>query len=228
MAPFLAGLAGSLHCLGMCGPLVLAYSFHARSAVQNTESGAASLGANLDLHLAFHTGRIITYGVMGAAAGGLFQAAELGRFTHHIRENVWIAGGVLLILAGLMMLRVLPVPRFFSARPEGTGLFFVERVRKLVRSPRPVSKIGLGMAAGLLPCCLSWAMLVAAASSQRLVDGFYIMAAFGLGTVPALLLAGMSASFISLKMRMLGQRAAALSVTAMGVLLVLKGTGVLA
>jgi uncharacterized protein len=227
MAAFFAGLAGSLHCLGMCGPLVLAYSLHAKGAARGAKPGAASSGACLRYHLAFHAGRLITYTLMGAAAAGLFQAAELSRFTRPVRQLVWLAGGAVLILAGLAMLKVLPVPRLFAGWSQQPGPLFLSRVRNLLQSPRPVSKIGLGMAAGLLPCGLSWAMVVAAASSQRMADGFCIMAAFGLGTVPALLAAGMSASFLSLRTRLLGQKAAALCIAAMGLLLILKGTGVL-
>jgi uncharacterized protein len=76
---------------------------------------------------------------------------------------------------------------------------------------------------GFLPCGLSWAMIVKAATTQSSLAGFLIMVAFGLGTVPALFLPGISASLLSLRSRLVGERLAALSVIVMGLILVFKG-----
>jgi sulfite exporter TauE/SafE len=81
----------------------------------------------------------------------------------------------------------------------------------------------LGLAAGFLPCGLSWAMIIKAATTQDVTAGFLTMGAFGLGTVPALFLMGFSASFLSLKARFLGERIAAFSLLAMGLILIFKG-----
>ena len=74
LAPFLIGLFGSLHCLGMCGPLVMAYSLH----IKNPETQAAGLspspwGKGFLHHLAYHLGRLTTYGILGALAAGSFS-----------------------------------------------------------------------------------------------------------------------------------------------------------
>jgi sulfite exporter TauE/SafE len=86
-----------------------------------------------------------------------------------------------------------------------------------------VSKVALGLAAGFLPCLLSWSMIIKAATTQSPVGGFLTMFAFGLGTMPALFFPGLSASFLSLKARFLGERVAAISIIAMGLILVYKG-----
>jgi hypothetical protein len=86
-----------------------------------------------------------------------------------------------------------------------------------------VSKAALGFLAGFLPCMLSWAIIIKAATMPSLLGGFLTMFAFGLGTVPALFFTGLSASLLSLRVRFFGERAAAVSVIAMGLILVYKG-----
>jgi sulfite exporter TauE/SafE len=125
--PFFIGLAGSLHCLGMCGPLVVAYSLEAAQGVRASAAGAGSISSTLACHLAFHTGRVITYGIVGAVAGGFFEAADLGRFSHHFRSYLWAGGGVLLVLFGLAMLKVVPFPRFLTAGFGNPDSFLLSR-----------------------------------------------------------------------------------------------------
>ena len=86
----------------------------------------------------------------------------------------------------------------------------------------------MGMAVGFLPCMLSWAMIVKAATVPTPLHGFLTTMAFGLGTVPALFLTGLSASLLSLRVRFFGERAAAAAVMAMGCILVFKGAKYLA
>jgi hypothetical protein len=83
--------------------------------------------------------------------------------------------------------------------------------------------MALGLATGFLPCGLSWAMIAKAATTHSLPLGFLTMVAFGLGTVPALFATGVSASFLSIKVRILGEKIAALSLIAMGLVLITKG-----
>ncbi len=93
----------------------------------------------------------------------------------------------------------------------------------LLRSQRVAPKMALGMATGFLPCGLSWAMLVTAAATQEPLKGWLTMLMFGAGTVPLLLLTGLSAHLLSLRIRFLGERLAAITVIIMGVVMVVKG-----
>lgn len=239
--PVIVGFLGSLHCLGMCGPLVLAYSLNidksrnpsrARASSESPTVSAPAAGFvwryGLVHHATFHLGRLLTYGGLGAVAAGLFQAAELSRLFFNIREKTTLLGGVLLILAGLALLKILPLPSCLSGLFSAQGSFIGRRLPALLRSESPVSKFALGMALGFMPCCLSWAMIVTAATTRNPLHGFLTMIGFGIGTLPALLFLGFSASFLSIKVRFLGERAAALSVVAMGLILVLEGAGIIA
>ncbi len=220
-ASFTVGLLGSLHCVGMCGPIVLAYSL---SLKQGTTAGGAfapGLHRLFSHHAAFHSGRILTYAILGAIVAAAFHSLEVQKFSALYRAWIAVFCGILLIVFGLVLMRIAPVPSFL-ARLVSPG-YIGRKIASLAGLPGVTPKIGLGLAAGLIPCGLSWAMLVNAASTLDPAKGFMTMASFGLGTAPALLLTGMSASFISTRKRLLGERAAAAMVIVMGVFLLGKG-----
>jgi sulfite exporter TauE/SafE len=224
IAPLLIGFVGSLHCLGMCGPLVMAYSLHIRTDEKGGALPPSALWARgLAHHAAFHAGRILTYGFLGALAAGLAHATDLNQFFSGLRSSITLAGGILMVLFGLILLRVIPfslfsLPSLSPASWPGKAFFH------LLGGRTAASKVPLGLATGFLPCMLSWAMVVKAATTHHPLPGFLTMAFFGLGTVPALFLTGLSASFLSLKVRFFGERVAAVSVMVMGFILIFKGS----
>jgi len=222
-APLFIGLAGSLHCVGMCGPLIVAYSLHLRPANAAGTPGTADVWSQGFIHhLAFHSGRIVTYGLLGAAASSLAYVSGFNEFFAGLRGSVTLAGGLLMVLFGLAILKVIPfaLSSLPSFRP---GSFFGRIFPPLFASNRLASKWALGVATGFLPCMLSWAMVIKAATSGGPAHGFLTMALFGLGTVPILFLAGFSASLLTVKVRLAGERVAACSVIVMGLILLVKG-----
>lgn len=224
---FIVGLTGSLHCLGMCGPLIAAWSLRYR-AVSQAGSGSEGFsffsGAFLH-HLGFHAGRITTYGVLGAIVAGIFGSFEVHRFSMQYRAGFAIACGLSLIGLGLVVFGALPLPHFVTRLLSPQASVFGRGVARLANSGSLGSKIGLGILAGFLPCALTWAMLVAAASTLNPAGGLVTMAAFGLGTVPALLAAGISASLATARIRLLGERTAAVFIMIMGASLAVRGLG---
>lgn len=224
IAPLLIGFAGSLHCLGMCGPLVMAYSLHIGTAAKESLSGSPSpWGRGIFHHAAFHLGRILTYGFLGALAAGLAQIPDLTRFFSGFRSGVTLGGGILMVFFGLFLLKVIPFS-LFSLPSFGRDSFWRKILPPLLQSQRLISRLALGLATGFLPCMLSWGIVVKAATTQHLLSGFLTMIFFGLGTVPALFLPGLSASLLSLRARFLGERVAAVSVMVMGFILIFKGS----
>lgn len=227
LASFSIGLAGSLHCLGMCGPLVLAYSIHSR--VEPQAGVAVLLGTApgvLGNHLAFHGGRILTYAILGAIVAAILGGLEMQRFAMQYRGVTAILCGLLLVAFAVITLGILPLPSSLARLLIAPGVLLGKKAGGLAASKKPGARIALGMTAGLLPCGLSWAMLVKAASTLDPVKGFLLMAAFGLGTVPVLIAVGLSASVLSVKMRQFGEKVASLSIMVMGVLMVVKGANV--
>jgi sulfite exporter TauE/SafE len=228
LAPFLIGLLGSLHCLGMCGPLVMAYSVHIKSpepwAVYRSSSPWVK---GFFHHLAFHFGRLTTYGTLGALAAGLLNIAGFNLYLT-VRGGVILTGGILITLLGMVFLRVIALPDLFARFSSNPGIVWNRFLPTLFQYPGSISKIALGMASGLLPCCLSASMLVKAATTENMAAGFMTMVAFGLGTVPTLLFLGISASLFTLRTKRIGERLAALAVIFMGLILIFQGAKLLA
>jgi hypothetical protein len=228
-ASFIVGLTGSLHCLGMCGPLIIAWSLRYRAAL---ETGPASArpsfysGAVLH-HLFFHAGRIVTYGLLGALVAGIFSSFEVHRFSMQYRAGFAVAAGIMVAGLGLVIFGALPLPVFVTRLFSPQASVFGNKIARLANSVSPGSKMGLGLLVGLLPCGLTWAMLAAAAGTLNPVKGLLMMASFGLGTVPALLAAGTSASLASARTRLLGERTAAVFIILMGLLMASRGFAVI-
>ncbi len=213
--PLFVGLAGSLHCLGMCGPLVLAYSLNLNAP----EASARRIWPSGTLHhFAFHMGRITTYGLLGGAAALLIGMAGFVSYFKGLRSVLTLAAGLAMIVLGLQLLKVFRFPSFSLPSAGGNGRAF-----RLINSRSLTSKYILGISVGFLPCMLPWAMVMKASSSQNFFHGFLTMVLFGVGTIPVLFFTGLFASFLSFRLRLLGERLAGLSVIVMGAILVFKG-----
>ena len=221
---FVTGLAGSLHCLGMCGPLVLAYSLRLVPESNGPSAQPRNLfTAGLKHHVLFQAGRITTYVLLGAAAAGMVRLGGLNPSLSGLRTGAVIAGGLVMIFFGVLTLKLIkPVLPFIIPLTQKNG-FSARLMRTHLHSRQLSSKWILGFAAGFLPCMFSWAMIVKAAITADVISGAMIMASFGLGTAPALLFTGSFASLFSLRARLAGERIAALSVIVMGLILFVKG-----
>ena len=224
-APLLNGFFGSFHCLGMCGPLVVAYSLHIRSTSPERGSNATATGPwskGFAHHLAFHAGRIACYGLLGAAASVFGYLVGFDHFFAGLRSGATMVGGLLMVVLGLAILKLFSVPVFSTSliRP---GSLIGRILPRLVASESIASKLALGFTAGFLPCMLSWAMILKASMASSPLHGFMTTALFGIGTVPALLFTGLSASLLTMRMRLTGERIAACSVIVMGIILLIKG-----
>lgn len=187
---FMAGLVGSLsHCVGMCGPFVLAQVMTRMETVPVREM--TSLRRLTGAAVApYHLGRATTYTALGAVAGAL-----AGRFVQI--GGLKPVSGVLLSAAALLFagyaLRRLGLLMPALALPGGAGRL-TARLAGVAKPlfARPVGVRGylLGVLLGFLPCGLLYGALAAAASSGGAVAGALGMAAFAAGTVPALLAVG--------------------------------------
>jgi sulfite exporter TauE/SafE len=170
LAALLAGLVGSVHCLGMCGGIA--------GALGMAGGGRASFAA------AYSAGRIASYAVAGAIAGaigaGLAGAAGLGPWLRLVM-------GIVLVLLGLQVALNLKL----LAPLEAAGANLWRRLAPIARRLVPPRHVGqalaLGALWGWLPCGLVYGMLAAAAGSGSALGGAAFMAMFGLGTAPAMI-----------------------------------------
>lgn len=211
---FLIGLFGSAHCLGMCGPIVLAYSVGLSSGRKGGLTEAAT-------HLVYNFGRVSTYVSLGFAGGLLgAMAIQLGP----LQRLVSIVAGVLMILFGITNLRLVPYVQL-QGPSRGPLAGYRKAVSILIRNPGLPSRLLLGIFNGFLPCGLVYAVLINAASTRSPVLGAATMLAFGLGTVTPLFLLGYLSGRLSDRFRWMGERIASMLVILMGVSLILRATG---
>ncbi len=178
---FLAGLAGSLHCVGMCGGFACAIG----------GGSAVSPAAKLARHLLYNLGRIVSYLFIGALAGqaGMFLVDLCGDgWSLAAQRTLALLSGVLMVFIGLQFAGVLrhAAPRW----PGRMGEALIHAVRPLLHSPRASAPLALGVLNGWLPCPLVYAFAAQAAASGGAADGLQVMLWFGLGTFPALLAMG--------------------------------------
>src|SRR5581483_6684030 len=191
---FTLGLVGSLHCAQMCGPIVLSYSVGLGRFTQ--AGGRPHFTPLLWNHLAYNSGRIVTYSALGALAGLLGSSvALLGRLTGFGGMLALITGSVMVIV-GLAMFGVLPG----SGLLAGQALQFTRGLLKpfssLVNSPGTINRFFLGLGLGLLPCGMVYAALIKATATASPARGAFNMLAFGLGTAGSLLAIGLFSSAI--------------------------------
>lgn len=172
---FLAGLLGGGHCVGMCGGIVGALSLQTQNP-------------SWTIHLAYNLGRIGSYVLAGAMAGAVGQVFGL---VLSIQHDLYLIAQLMLVGMGLYLLGLTRV----LAPMEWAGRSIWRRVQPLMRHWLPVRGVGqalpLGLLWGWLPCGLVYSALVSALSSGSSERGALVMLAFGLGTLPNLLLAGL-------------------------------------
>jgi uncharacterized protein len=222
--PFLIGALGSAHCLGMCGPIVVASSLTMGKAEPTQTNPLIPLRLEMVfLHFAFHAGRLLTYALMGGLAARFTQAAQGILTSSNAQSLLTSIYGALLILFGLAFMKAVPIPANWVTFFSNPMMTFMRRIPSLCESNRPVAKILLGIFTGLLPCCLSWSMVITAAAAESPFYGSVMMICFGAGTIPALFLAGISASYLTRLYRRLGETIPGLFLTALGIYLILKG-----
>jgi len=176
LALFLVGLLGGTHCVGMCGGIV----------------GALSMGAapRLSLHLAYNLGRIGSYAVAGAIAGALGAASLALSDQLPLRITLFVLANLMLIALGLYLMGVTRALAF----TERLGQNLWRRIQPATRRFLPARSVRqafpLGLLWGWLPCGLVYSALATALTAGSAVRGAGLMLAFGLGTLPNLLLAG--------------------------------------
>jgi sulfite exporter TauE/SafE len=184
---FMLGILGTGHCIGMCGPLVFAFP------------GQTGLWSS---HINYHLGRIAAYAlagtVVGAIGAGLVQMADSAATAPwasitRIQVMFALVAAALLLVLGLIRLGWMPEPGFLTpSLPDK-----IPGRRKLLQSAldrRSASAmLGLGFFLGFLPCGLTYAALARALAAGGPVQGALYLLAFGIGTLPGLLIVGRGA-----------------------------------
>ena len=183
-AAFLLGLAASGHCLVMCGGISSALSI----ATARTADGRPRPA----LLLAYQFGRIASYALAGALFSGVLRETIALLDLDSVRSGLRMLSATALAFAALVVLGHVRDPGF------GVGRHVWPKLAPLGRRLLPVTSLSrafaFGSIWGWMPCGFVYAVLLMAALQFDSLDGALIMAAFGLGTIPALLAAAFGVS----------------------------------
>lgn len=173
---FMTGLAGSFHCVGMCGPIALALPVGKLSFFQATIS-----------RISYNLGRVSTYSILGAAFG-------------YFGKTIFVAGfqQQLSILIGILMLSFFLPNRVFSWSPiQKVTHFLMKTFKKIFPINSPFGFVLLGLLNGLLPCGFVYMALAGACATSTPTEGAIFMAFFGLGTAPMMFSISILPKFLS-------------------------------
>lgn len=201
------GLIGSFHCIGMCGPIVVALPLKKHNLISKV-SGA----------VLYNSGRVITYSILGILFGLLGQGIHMAGFQR------WTS-----ILLGAAMIISVLFPFFFREKITIGNLFtgfsarLIARLRKLFTDRSYFSLLMIGLLNGLLPCGLVYVAIAGAISSGTVLNGAIFMMLFGIGTIPLLLIATLASDAIGQRVRSKMQRVVPYFVFLLGVLFILRG-----
>ncbi len=207
IAGFTLGIAGSLHCVGMCGPLSLALP------VAHFTRSKRFLSL-----LLYQAGRVITYSFIGLLAG------LAGRRIYIAGYQQWFS----VFLGSLVLLFAL----LYFLQKRGLRLKFLRRyysgiqqlIIKAMQYPAgPVTFLFTGLANGLLPCGMVYIALASTLSLTEVHESVLFMAMFGAGTLPAMMLVAYAGQLMRPSIRLSFQKAVPVFITIMGLVLILRG-----
>ena len=202
---FLAGLAGSFHCIGMCGGFVAALSM---------KDSEGAFRSRLLSQLCYNSGRVFTYTLLGALAGLIGSSLDLMALKS---ASYWFLIGANLFVVFVGLCSALGLGTLNLSTLAGRGArFLAAPLRRALSAGSPFAALPLGVMLGLLPCGLVYAPLIAAAGSGSLMMGAATMAALGFGTIPVLLMFGTASSAVSARLRSTTLRLAGVAVALMG------------
>ncbi|HMA90625.1 MAG TPA: sulfite exporter TauE/SafE family protein [Burkholderiales bacterium] len=179
LALLVTGFLSGVHCVGMCGGIVCAFSPN---------------GGGLRRQLAFNFGRITSYAAVGAGAGLIGSAGAWAAGAAPAQAALYVLANAMLVLVGLHLagagrllggIEALGAPLWRRLQPLAA---------RLLPAQRPSQAYAAGLVWGWLPCGLVYGALAAAAFAGGPAAGALAMLAFGLGTLPNLLAAGLAAA----------------------------------
>lgn len=204
---FVVGLLGSLHCIGMCGPIV--------AALPQGEGGKLSF---LYGRLLYNSGRVVTYALIGLLFGLIGKTIFMAGY----QQGLSIAIGVVIILA------VITPSRYSQGVISAVGLGKVYALiskmwGRLFRSSKKTSLFAIGLLNGFLPCGFVYVALAGAVATGGAFKGSAYMALFGIGTIPILLAFSLIGNVIGHKFRRAFSRAVPVLAIALALVFILRG-----
>jgi len=208
-AGFILGLLGSLHCIGMCGPIAMLLPISKTSKVKK----------HLQI-IAYHLGRIVTYSLLGS----LFGLVGKGLLLTGIQQQLSIVIGVIMILlivfpkiSHQITFKVTPLTKVLNSLKLQLGLYLKKESYYAI--------FLIGFFNGFLPCGMVYLALVGAVAMGSLLESIAYMFLYGVGTVPLLSILIYVKNAFSNTFRNKLQKAIPVFVVIIGVLFIIRGLG---
>jgi sulfite exporter TauE/SafE len=203
------GLLGSLHCVGMCGPI----AFMLPVDRTNTFKKVVQIAI-------YHFGRLLSYGIMGL----VFGLVGKGLYIFGLQQQLSIIIGVLMIVIVLIPYKTFnnynfskPVFRLISKVKSALGT--------ALKKKTPDTFLTIGFLNGFLPCGLVYMALFAAIAMGNTLQSSLYMILFGLGTIPLMTTAIYVSRFLNGAIRQRIQKAIPVFVILIGALFIVRGLG---
>lgn len=209
LSALVLGLMGSLHCVGMCGPIAFMLPV-------NHKQPAKKLGQVT----IYHVGRLLAYGIIGLLFGFIGQ----GLYLFGVQQKLSIAIGAIMIILVLMPYKYLG--RLRLARPVYKVVGKIKSwLGESLKSKSPDTFLTIGFLNGFLPCGLVYMALLGAIASGDPASGALYMMIFGLGTVPLMTATVYFGSVLKGSLRQQIRRIIPVFIVIIGMLFILRGMG---
>lgn len=203
---FVMGLAGSFHCIGMCGPLALALPVSHKNDLSRVTGG-----------LLYNSGRIFSYSVLGLLFG------SLGSFMFAAKWQSFLS----ITLGSLILIYLLFPKRWFHYSVKNSlskpFLFLRQQLGKLFQEKKISSIFFIGVLNGYLPCGLVYLALASSVVAGNSLTGGMFMLFFGLGTLPMMFSVVFMGNYLSQSLRQKIRGSIPFLLFIMAVLLILRG-----
>lgn len=198
------GLLGSLHCLGMCGPIALSLPVHQMPPVQKY--------TNI---LLYNIGRATTYALMGAVLGLLGSSFQI----FGLQQILSITGGILILITALVYYFR---PGWLTSGKWGAKISSLLG-QQLKKEKSYTTFFFIGMLNGALPCGLVYMALISAFATGAVWKGSLLMFFFGLGTLPLMSLLMISGKWVKASTKNLFKKIVPVWIVAMAFIMILRG-----
>jgi hypothetical protein len=202
---FFLGLLGSIHCVGMCGPLVMGLPMIDKQGFQK--------GLSIVL---YHIGKMGTYALLGVVFGLLGSQFPM----YKIQQNLSVVIGVIMLFYVLYVYVLMPKHMLnlnFLYQP------IILSLSRLLKQNNIFVFLVIGFLNGLLPCGMVYLALSSAIATQHVLQGGLLMLFFGLGTTPALLLVSFGGQLVRPIFRSKLQSWLPAFIVTMGLILIIRG-----
>jgi len=209
VSAFVFGLLGSLHCVGMCGPIAFMLPVDRSNSFKKVSQIAS-----------YHFGRLLAYSIIGL----IFGIVGKSLYIFGIQQQLSIVIGALMIIVVLLPHHI--IGKYNLSKPLYKAISKVKSsLGKALKKKTADTFLTIGFLNGFLPCGLVYMAVFGAIASGSLLQGSLYMLLFGLGTIPLMTMAIYLGKFLNSTIKQRIQKAIPVFVIIIGVLFILRGLG---